>query len=189
MKCSVKPFNFEREVDEEEVVDVDVGLCGVAIFIIIVCCSGFQLVFSRYNRSSRCGNIGMEVNIGQFTISKCERRGKEGSNWCSVISTELWLSLLTSIEESLLHHPLRFLQSWNLINSRDRKNGTGIDEEEEKSLLSDMYCIPSILRIIRVLREGSWLNGGRYWHFLQPHNLNVIRFVSDETQLGSLKPR
>jgi hypothetical protein len=65
MERSIKHFNFEKGEDEKEVVTVDIGLCGVAIFIIIVCCSGFQLVFSRTN-FSRCGNIGMEVNIGQF---------------------------------------------------------------------------------------------------------------------------
>ncbi|KAE8037623.1 hypothetical protein FH972_010197 [Carpinus fangiana] len=58
-------FNFERGVDEEEPIVVGVGLCGAAIFIIIVCCSSFELVFARTNSLSRCGNIGMDVNIGQ----------------------------------------------------------------------------------------------------------------------------
>jgi hypothetical protein len=64
-------------VDEEDAI-VDVGLCGASILIIIVYCSGFQLVLPRAH-SSRCGNIGMEVNFGQSEIIKCERRGKEGS--------------------------------------------------------------------------------------------------------------
>jgi hypothetical protein len=152
MENSLKRFNFERGVDEEDVVATDIGLCGVAIFIIIVCCSGFQLVFLKNNSSSRCGNIGMEVNIGQNLISNFERRGKEGSEGCSVISTKL-----TSTGESLLlHQPLRLRQRKSLIHSRDGKNGSSVDEEEEeKSLLSDMYWIPSIFSRIRVLREGS----------------------------------
>jgi hypothetical protein len=78
MKDSVIDFNFERGVNEEKVVAVDVGLCGAAIFIIIVCCSGFELASSRYNSSSRCGNIGMEVNIGQsrsLILKDEERKG------------------------------------------------------------------------------------------------------------------
>jgi hypothetical protein len=83
-------FNFERGIDEEEAFAIDVGLCSAPIFIIIVCCSGFQLAFLRTNCSSRCGNVGMEVNIGQFKINNCERRGgKEGSKGCSVFSKEL----------------------------------------------------------------------------------------------------
>jgi len=152
MESSVKRFNFERGVDEEDVVAADIGLCGVAIFIIIVRCSGFQLVFFRCNCSSRCGNIGMEVNIGDPLISNSERRGKEGSEGCSVISTKL-----TSNGESLLlHQPLRLQQSKSSIHSRDGKNGSSFDEEEEeKSLLSDMYSITSQSQRVRVLREGS----------------------------------
>jgi hypothetical protein len=89
MERSVKRFNFERGVDEEELVAIDVGLWGTAIFIIIVCCSGFQLVLSRSKSSSRCGNIGMEVNIGHLEILTSERRGKDVSEVSSVISTEL----------------------------------------------------------------------------------------------------
>jgi hypothetical protein len=66
MEKSPRDFNFERGVNEEEVVVVDVGLCGAAIFIIIISCSSFQLAHLSSNCPSRCGNIGMEVNIGQY---------------------------------------------------------------------------------------------------------------------------
>jgi hypothetical protein len=73
MDFSFIHFNFEREVDEEEVIVVDVGLCCAAIFIIIVCCSGFKLAFHKTNSPSRCGKVGMEVNIQQFQICNVER--------------------------------------------------------------------------------------------------------------------
>ncbi|KAE8038730.1 hypothetical protein FH972_011208 [Carpinus fangiana] len=79
MKLNFIFFNFERGLNEEEFVAVDVGLCDAAIFIIIVCCSGFELAFVRTNSSSRCGTIGMEVNIGQDSITNFERQGKQGS--------------------------------------------------------------------------------------------------------------
>ncbi|GLT55773.1 hypothetical protein SLA2020_288650 [Shorea laevis] len=140
MESSSIDFNFERGVDEEEAVAVDVGLCGAAIFIIIVCCTGFQLAFFSHNRSSRCGNIGMEVNIGKFQIHNLERQGNEGSKGCSVISTELLVSLLTSTEESLLHHPLRLQQLLNLIWLRDGKNGT--DAMKKKRTHCYLICTP-----------------------------------------------
>jgi hypothetical protein len=135
--------------------------------------------------SSRCGNIGMEVNIGQPEMRNDERRGNEDCKWS--------LSPLTSTKEFLLfRHPLRLGQASRSITLRDGKNSTGTNEEEEEnsllSPLSDMYCIASNFLKIRHLREGSWLNGGKYWHFLQFNNLNSTRFVSDKSQLGSLIP-
>jgi hypothetical protein len=89
MESRLIDLNFERGVDEEEDIAVDVGLCGAPIFIIIVCCSGFQLALQKNNFSSRCGNVGMEVNIGQYEIRNFERQGKEGCKGCSVFSMEL----------------------------------------------------------------------------------------------------
>ncbi|KAE8038728.1 hypothetical protein FH972_011206 [Carpinus fangiana] len=51
--------------------------------------SGFELALERINFSSRCGNIGMEVNLGQNEMDNVERRGNEGRKRCSVISKEL----------------------------------------------------------------------------------------------------
>jgi len=147
MERSIKRFNFERGVNEEEVVAVDVRLCGASISIIIVCCNGFELASSRTNSSSRCGNIGMEVNIGQSKMDNVERQEKEGSKWCSTISMKLRLSRLTSTEESLLlHHPLRLGQQKRLICLRDGKSSIGVDEEENslRSPMSNMYSIASI---------------------------------------------
>jgi uncharacterized protein YecT (DUF1311 family) len=69
---------------------------------------------------------------------------------------ELSPSLLTATKESLfLHHPSRLGKAQRWISFRDEKNATSTDEEENNSLLFDMYCIASISQRARCLREGS----------------------------------
>jgi hypothetical protein len=74
----------EEEARVEEAIALDIGLFGVVIFIIIVCCTSFKLAFNKTNCPSRCGNIATEVNLGQPVIFNSERQGNEGSRRCSV---------------------------------------------------------------------------------------------------------
>ena len=64
-----------REEDNEEEEE------GTKKVIDIVSCKGFKLTLFKYRVSSRLGNRGMEVILGQSLIRKYERRGNKGSEW------------------------------------------------------------------------------------------------------------
>ena len=78
-------FNLERggekEEEEEEEEDGNEEALPPLLFISIVSSNAFQLQFLNQSISSRFGNSGMQVILGQYQNWKRERRGKEGMCW------------------------------------------------------------------------------------------------------------
>ena len=75
IEVKAKDINLERGEDKKEEEE------GSDEFIAIVRIKGFKLTSYKYRLSSRYGNGGREVRLGQHRISKIERRWNEGSDW------------------------------------------------------------------------------------------------------------
>ena len=75
IESKVISFNLERREEEDNEEEEE----GTEKLIDIVSCKGFKLTLTKYRDSSRLGNRGMEVILGQLLIYKKERRGKKGS--------------------------------------------------------------------------------------------------------------
>ena len=67
IEVKVIDFNLEKGEDKKEEEE------GSDEFIAIVCCKGFKLALDKDRVSSRYGNGGREVRLGQNRISNSER--------------------------------------------------------------------------------------------------------------------
>ncbi|PON46649.1 hypothetical protein TorRG33x02_325490 [Trema orientale] len=108
----------------------------VLVSAAIVCCSGFQLVFFSTSSSSRHGNRGMEVRLGQSSTTNLERRGNAVSSIFSVAS---------------FHHRSSFGKFVSLSSSRYGK----IDLDSILNVFPDMYSRFVNLSSISTLRRGK----------------------------------
>ena len=77
----VKYFNLERGGEKEEEEDGNEEALPPLLFISIVSSNAFKLLLFNQRPSSRFGNSGMQVILGQSEKWKWERRGKYSMCW------------------------------------------------------------------------------------------------------------